>query len=114
MTEDELLMIKEHIEIHARKEPRAIKITQILWKAVEELEATKELQEENEHLKEVHESGCNSLKLIADKGSKLEKRLQKAEQIIKHLLTPAEFATLGRSNNWVVKEAKDFLKELAE
>ena len=53
MTEDELLKIKEHIEIHARREPRAIKITQILWKAVEELESVKELQEENRRAKEL-------------------------------------------------------------
>ena len=38
MTEDEILKIKEHIEIHARREPQAVKITEILWKAVDELE----------------------------------------------------------------------------
>ena len=63
MTEDELRMIKEHIEIHARREPRAIKITQILWKAVEELEETKEQQEENKELNikiDRLESACNA------------------------------------------------------
>ena len=40
----------------------------------------KELQEENQHLKEVHESDCNSLKLIADKGSKLEKWNKELEE----------------------------------
>ena len=74
-------------------------------------EATKELQEENQELKEVHESDKRSLTLITQKGVKIEKRLQKAEQIINNLLTPAEFATLGRSNSWIIKEAKDFLKE---
>ena len=38
MTEEELNKIREHIEIHARREPRAVYITQILWKAVDELE----------------------------------------------------------------------------
>ena len=38
VTKDELQMIKEHIEILERREPRAIKITQILWKAVEKSE----------------------------------------------------------------------------
>ena len=42
MTEYELQMIKEHIEMRARIEPYATKIRHILWKAVEELEATNE------------------------------------------------------------------------
>ena len=51
MTEDEILRIKEHIEIHARREPRARKITEILWKAVSELEHIAELEKENAELK---------------------------------------------------------------
>ena len=51
MTKDEILKIKEHIEIHARREHRAIIITEILWKAVDELEHIKELKKENEQLK---------------------------------------------------------------
>lgn len=38
MTEEEIFKIKGHIEIYARNEPRAKKITEILLKAVEELE----------------------------------------------------------------------------
>lgn len=38
MTKDEISKIKEHIEIHAKRERRAIVITEILWKAVDELE----------------------------------------------------------------------------
>ena len=38
MTEEEIQKIKEHIEVHAGREPRAVKITQILRKAVVELE----------------------------------------------------------------------------
>lgn len=52
MTKDEILKIKEHIEIHARREHRAIIITEILWKAVDELEHIKELKKENKQLKQ--------------------------------------------------------------
>ena len=52
MTKDEILKIKEHIEIHARREHRDIIITEILWKAVEELEHIKELKKENKQLKQ--------------------------------------------------------------
>ena len=52
MTKDEILKIKEHIEIHARRERGAIIITEILWKAVDELEHIKELKKENKQLKQ--------------------------------------------------------------
>lgn len=45
MTKEELQKIKEHIEMRARIESYATEIRQILWKAVEELETKKELQE---------------------------------------------------------------------
>ena len=38
MTKDKIFKIKEHIEIHARREPWALRITEILWEAVKELE----------------------------------------------------------------------------
>lgn len=38
MTKEEISRIKEHIETHARREPHAIKITEIMRKAVAELE----------------------------------------------------------------------------
>ena len=46
MKEEELQKIKEHIEMRARIEPYATEIRHILWKAVEELEATKEQQKQ--------------------------------------------------------------------
>jgi hypothetical protein len=52
MTKEEILKIKEHIEIHAKREPRAIKITEIMRKAVDELERIAELEKENTELKE--------------------------------------------------------------
>ena len=45
MTDEELQKIKEHIYMRSRIEPYATEIIRILKKAVEELEATKELQE---------------------------------------------------------------------
>lgn len=42
MTDEEIEKIKEHIEIHARKEPYAIKITEIMRRAVKELESLKD------------------------------------------------------------------------
>ena len=51
MTKDEILKIKKHIEIHARRERAAIIITEILWKAVDELEHIADLEKENEQLK---------------------------------------------------------------
>lgn len=53
MTEDEISKIKEHIEIHARREPRAIKITAIPRKAVDELERIAELEKENAELNSI-------------------------------------------------------------
>ena len=50
LTEDELVLIKEHIEVHARRELRAVKITEVLRKAVKELERIKELERSNENL----------------------------------------------------------------
>lgn len=51
MNKDEISKIKEHIEIHARRERGDVKITEILWKAVDELEHIADLEKENEELK---------------------------------------------------------------
>lgn len=51
MTVEEISRIKEHIEIHARREPASAKITVLLWEAVEELEHIPELEKENAELK---------------------------------------------------------------
>lgn len=51
MTKEELAKIREHIEIHSRKESHAIKITQIMKKALAELERIEELENENAELK---------------------------------------------------------------
>lgn len=51
MTKDEISRIKNHIEIHARRESRAIIITEILWKVVDELEHITDIEQKNEQLK---------------------------------------------------------------
>lgn len=51
MTKDEISKIKEHIQIHARRERRAVMITEISWKAVDELEHITDIEKENEQLK---------------------------------------------------------------
>ena len=78
MTKEELQKIKEHIEMRARIEPYATEIRQILWKAVKELEATKELKEENKQAKEIISECLPALK----RGSWWELH-DKAEQFLK-------------------------------
>lgn len=50
MTDFEIKKIKEHIEIHAKREPRAVYITEILRKAVAELECNSEIEKEKVEL----------------------------------------------------------------
>lgn len=69
MTEEEIKAIETHTEIHAKAEPRAIKITEILRKAVRELRENKHLEEEMEIMtdfcgacKKKHEGEIETLK----------------------------------------------------
>ena len=69
MTEEEIKAIETHTEIHAKAEPRAIKITEILRKAVRELRENKHLEEEMEIMtgfcgacKKKHEDEIETLK----------------------------------------------------
>ena len=82
MTKDEILKIKEHIEIHARREPEAIKITEIMWKAVDELEQIAELERENAELKEAlkNDKVCKCSHYLNFKD--LEAELTKAKAIM--------------------------------
>jgi hypothetical protein len=41
MTDEDLRRIKDHIEVHAKREPRALIITRVLQRAVAELEKEK-------------------------------------------------------------------------
>lgn len=71
---EELAKIKEHIEIHARLEPRAVHITEIMRRAVDELEHIADLEETNRLLKE-------QLSLRYD----LEDKIQVLEEQIKKM-----------------------------
>ena len=69
MTEEEIKAIETHTEIHAKAEPCAIKITEILRKAVRELRENKHLEEEMEIMtdfcgacKKRHEEEIETLK----------------------------------------------------
>ncbi len=80
MTKDEISKIKEHIEIHAKRESHAIRITEIMWKAVEELEHIAELEKENAELKKRNKAVETTLEL----NSKFMKsKLTEAKEIIK-------------------------------
>lgn len=107
MTEYEILKIKEHIEIHARREPRAIKITQILWKAVEELESTKELQKENARLKEINTHTLSQLNL--DNGE-LITQLTKARNLLQKVTDVCGYPNYDIPVE-LYSEIADFLKD---
>ena len=117
MTEDELLMIKEHIEIHARREPRAIKITQILWKAVEELEATKELQEElekwkaewQEQVQKATDEGYARTQLQIENG-KLKEQIEKAKNLLQKVADVCGYPNYDIPVE-LYSEIADFLKD---
>lgn len=93
MTKDEILKIKEHIEIHARRERGAIIITEILWKAVDELEHIKELKKENKQLKQQIEKMkcCENCKHHSFWGNELKCNL---------LDYDTEFECLKSKNKW--------------
>lgn len=78
MTKDDISKIKEHIEIHARREPRAVKITEILWRAVGELEHITELEKENTGLKLMLEAleGETPWKDIKDKSELIKENAE--------------------------------------
>ncbi|MBR4397352.1 MAG: CGGC domain-containing protein [Methanobrevibacter sp.] len=132
MTEEEIKAIETHIEIHAKAEPGAIKITEILRKAVRELGGNKHLKEEMEIMvnfcgacKKKHEDEIETLKhnkktvahlsnCISDiqekKITDLEKQLEQAKEIIKKCI---EYY-LDRTNEFhdgIITEAEQFLKE---
>lgn len=85
MTKDEISKIKEHIEIHARREPRAIKITEILMKAVDELERIAEREKKNAELKSIadFQTSSNMDRYFQLKRSK--EQLTKTKEILRGL-----------------------------
>lgn len=123
MNKDEISKIKEHIEIHARRERGAVKITEILWKAVDELEHIADLKKENEQLEAqisylkdnlrvarkdrerlqddvakgiedfIKEKPATSLRFLANK--ELKEVIEKQKQEIDYLKTQIENLTLN-------------------
>lgn len=102
MTEYEILKIKEHIEIHARREPQAVKIIEILWKAVDELEHVNYWKTRCRDL-------AGRLRLFIGK----DEQLTKAKGLIKRLMH--ELVVSNRPYEEVellVKDVEQFLNEV--
>ncbi len=93
MTKDEILKIKNHIEIHARLEPRAIHITEILRRAVVELEHIEELEEENAELK----ADNDARKFAMAVSEKVEKQLREENAKLKKQLENRNCSNCRRS-----------------
>lgn len=102
MTEDEIVKIKEHIETHARLEPRAIHITEIMRRAVVELEHIAELKEQNEATE-------NGAKKYAQYFFETNEQLTKAKKIIRDLLGCLYSVEYDRVSD--LEDAEQFLKE---
>lgn len=64
MTKEELAKIREYIEIHSRKESHTIKITQIMKKALVELERIAELEAQIEQLQKINNKQRETLKKV--------------------------------------------------
>ena len=113
MTKDEISKIKEHIEIHARRESRAIRITEIMRKAVDELERIAELEKENANLKALRKYELNVAKLEIEKlekeNEKYVKENTKAKELLKQWLQTSKAG--GCDNINIVTDTEQFLKE---
>ena len=118
MTKDEISKIKEYIEIHARRESRAIRITEIMRKAVDELERIAELEKENAELTSSNMDRYfqNLLQIFRLKRSK--QQLTKAKEIITNLVKfdtsykdDEEFQRKNELYDKILEEAEQFLKE---
>lgn len=110
MTKDEILKIKEHIEIHARKEPRAVKITEILRKAVDELEHIAELKAEIQNLEGIKLAQETALSTEYTIEEQLKAKLVEAKEIIKNIIRATWGEGWNYSLDWKVK-AEQFLSD---
>lgn len=109
MTDEEISRIKEHIEIHARREPASIKITEIMHRAVAELEHITELERENAELKAIADFQTLSNMDRYFQLKKLKERLTEAKNHIHRLLV---LLTEGKRSYAVIDEARAFLQEV--
>lgn len=93
MNKEEIAKIKEHIEIHARLEPRAIHITEIMRRAVVELEHIAELEKENAELK----TDNDARKFAMAMSEKVEKQLREENSKLKKQLENRNCSNCRRS-----------------
>lgn len=110
MTKDEISKIKEHIEIHARKEPHAVKITEILRKAVDELEHIAELKAEIQNLEGIKLAQETALSTEYNIEEQLKAKLVEAKEIIENIVRVTWGEGWNYSLDWKVK-AEQFLSE---
>ena len=110
MTKDEISKIKEYIEIHARKEPHAIKITKILRKAVAELEYLAELEKEYTKLLEQYTNFGAALNTEYTIEEQLKAKLVEAKEIIENIVRVTWGEGWNYSLDWKIK-AEQFLEE---
>ena len=111
MTKEEIKRFKEHIEIHARREPHAIKITQIMWKIVEELTDKDKQIEELEKKLEQTEKDLADYQFNYPTIKELEKRTTEAKEIIKELLNICKEPYLNKESVKKLDKAKAFLND---
>lgn len=111
MTKDEISKIKEHIEIHARKEPHAVKITKTLRKAVDELEHIAELKAEIQNLGGIKLAQETALSTEYAIEEQLKAKLVEAKEIIKNIIRATWGEGWNYSLDWKIK-AENFLKEI--
>lgn len=93
MNKEEIAKIKEHIEIHARLEPRAIHITEIMRRAVVELEHIVKLEKENAELK----ADNDARKFAMTMSEKVEKQLREENAKLKKQLENRSCSNCRRS-----------------
>lgn len=111
MTAEEISRIKEHIEIHARREPASAKMTALLWEAVEELEHIPELENEIVELRAAldFQTSCNMHRFFQLK--RLKEQLTEAKKHIRRLLA---LLTEGKKSYAAIDEARAFMQEESE
>lgn len=109
MTKDEILKIKEHIEIHARRERRAVMITEILWKAVDELEHITDIEKENEQIKEYNTDLKQSLDWANERETEWSNRIEELKTDLKYAKAVIK-DLLNNSHEYAKQNAEDFIK----
>lgn len=115
MTDFEIRKIKEHIEIHAGREPRAVHITEILRKAVAELERHSEIEKEkldlsNELTKMTNvasfQQSANMNRYAENK--ELKKRLSESRKVLRQILS--DYKDMGSISKELIEWADEIVR----